>query len=1157
MLRGLFIIAIFLILIPLALKAQENRKCRWIKVNNDSLLLDSLSVLPESITLSEKSTTYTYDINTGLLSFEAVPELVDSIEICYTTLPVAMHQKIQNRDISVYDSSAFFEDNRTKYAGGLFGERSEIFPSEGLNKNGSISRGISFGNTQDVFVNSALNLQLDGKLTDDINIRAAITDQNIPFQPEGNTQQLQEFDKVFIQFYNENASLTAGDIVLKNKPSNFLRYYKNVQGGQLTAKYKAFENSTAETGASISVAKGKFASELVEVKEGVLGPYKLRGSQNEPFIIVLANSEKVYLDGKLLERGYNYDYTIDYNQGEITFTNRILITTFSRVRVDYEYSDRNYSRTVINGSHYQDIGKVKLFTNFYSEKDNANRPLSFDLSNSEKQYLSEIGDNLEQAVISGVDSIPYNPNLILYKQIDTLESQSPVYVFSTNSDSAVFDVSFSEVGSGNGNYRLTDRNVNGRIYEWVAPLSGVPQGSYEPVIAIPTPSQKRMLTVGGEVQLTEFESFFSEVAFSNNDLNLYSEQNSDDDNGIAYKGGFLSKERPVSFLKGYKWNAGFDYEYNEKTFRPIDRFREIEFERNWNFIPADSIKSFNENIFSISMGIAKDYNNLLSYRMVKRKRGDAVDGYQHYADIAQSFGRFRLSSNLFYLKSDHNNYTSDWKKMDAAVSYNSKIFVPGYQYSIEQNEISSASTDSLVNIVAGLPIPLNFNAHTFFIRSNDSLSTRFNLNYTIREDEEPVAGALSLASKSETTNFIFESSLFDNHDISFSLTYRALENLSETSDKKLEETIMGRMDWFADLFDKHVRSELTYAVANAQEPRREFVFLKVPTGEGTHTWRDDNNDEIQDIYEFYEAINPDERNYIKIFVPTDEYLLAYSSNLNYRLNFSMPRNWRSVGGLKSFFSKFSNVTAWSIDKKHTDNDAAARFLPFANAIEDENLLAIRESLRSTLFYNRSNPKFGLDAGLVVSERKELLTNGFDTRKSNELQYNSRINFRKNYNLRIGGAKGELYNSSDFLEGRNYQIEYFEVNPEFEWLPVRNFRLTTRYSYADKLNVLEEANDNQESATINSFGLECRFTQVSKRTINLALKYIDIDFKGEENTPVGYELLEALRPGSNYTWTFNLQQRVAEGLQISVNYEGRKSNNQAVIHIGRMQISALF
>lgn len=1153
MLRSLLFIALFIIFLNGLAYAQDIQKCLWLPLTAEPVLLDTLSVLPESISVSGEAS-FHYNLTTGEIQFTEIQEPPDSVQVCYTILPFALHRKVQNRNLAIYDSSAFFEDTRTRYEDGLYGERSQIFPSEGLSKNGSISRGVSFGNTQDVFVNAALNLQLEGKLTDDINIRAAITDQNIPFQPEGNTQQLQEFDKVFIQFYNDNASLTAGDIVLRNKPSNFLRYYKNVQGGQFSVNYDAFKGSPAESEVSVSIAKGKFASELVEVREGVLGPYKLRGAQNEPFVIVLANSEKVYLDGRLLERGFNYDYTIDYNQGEITFTNRVLITAFSRVRVDFEYSDRNYSRSIISGNHYQTLGRVKLFANYYRERDNANRPLTFDLSNDEKNYLSSIGDDLNKAVISGVDSISFNPNLTLYKKVDSLGS--PVYVFSTHPDSAVFDVSFSDVGLGNGNYRLSNRNVNGRIYEWVPPVGGVPQGRYEPVISVPTPSQKQMFTAGGEVILSSYETMFSEVAISNNDLNLFSDESVSGNNGIAYKGGISSEERPVKFLKGYKWIAGFDYEFNEKTFQPVDRFRYIEFDRNWNFVPSDSANLFNENIFNLTLGITDDRENVLKYSVSRRKRGEAVDGFQHQADIGQTMGRFRLVTHLFYLKSTGQNLRSDWKKMDASLAYHSKIFVPGYQYSIEQNEIRAAN-GAIVDKVTGLPVPLNFNAHTLFLKSNDSLTTRFNLSHTIREDEEPQGGRLNLDSKSQTTNFLIESSAIKNHDLSVNFTYRVLENLNETAVSRLEETVMGRVDWFADLFQNHVRSELTYAVANAQEPRREFIFLRVPTGEGTHTWRDENEDEIQDIHEFYEAINPDERNFVKIFVPTDEYILAYSSNLNYRLNFSLPRKWASAGGLRSLLSRLSSVSAWSIDKKHTDKDPGARFLPFSNAIEDENLLAIRESLRSSLFYNRSNPKFGMDATVAISERKELLTNGFDTRKNNEYQINSRFNLQRNYNFRTGVTLGKLYNASDFLEGRNFHIAFYELSPEFDWLPGRNFRLTTKYNYSDKNTIEAEDAAVDGAATINSFALEGRYTQVSKRTLSFGLRYINIDFSGEENTPLGYELLEALRPGDNYSWNFNLQQRIADGLQISINYEGRKSSDQDVIHIGRMQVSALF
>jgi len=52
-------------------------------------------------------------------------------------------------------------------------------------------------------------------------------------------------------------------------------------------------------------------------------------------------------------------------------------------------------------------------------------------------------------------------------------------------------------------------------------------------------------------------------------------------------------------------------------------------------------------------------------------------------------------------------------------------------------------------------------------------------------------------------------------------------------------------------------------------------------------------------------------------------------------------------------------------------------------------------------------------------------------------------------------------------------------------------------------------------------------------------------------------LEALRAGQNITWDLNLQQKLFNGLQLSVVYEGRKSEETPAIHIGRIQVTALF
>src|SRR5690606_2971291 len=191
---------------------------------------------------------------------------------------------------------------------------------------GNLSRGISFGNSQNVFVNSSLNLQMEGQLTENLHIRASITDQNVPFQPEGNTQQVQDFDNVLLELYNEKMSLSAGDVVLHQRTSEFLRYQKNVQGLLFTSNYLMLDNWKASSQVGLSIAKGKFASTSLQTMEGVLGPYRIKGPQNERFVIIMANSEKVFLDGKLLKRGFNYDYTIDYNQGEITFTTHVLLT---------------------------------------------------------------------------------------------------------------------------------------------------------------------------------------------------------------------------------------------------------------------------------------------------------------------------------------------------------------------------------------------------------------------------------------------------------------------------------------------------------------------------------------------------------------------------------------------------------------------------------------------------------------------------------------------------------------------------------------------------------------------------------------------------------------------------------------------------------------
>ncbi|MBO6762478.1 MAG: hypothetical protein JJ909_16090, partial [Roseivirga sp.] len=367
-------LVLLLTLIGSALAAQSSSEaCKWVKTDSPQIL-DSLTVFPESIRITEpdSSQAFQFDLNTNTISFQNSP--FDSVRVCYRTLPFDLHSTKANKTLDIYDSTALFKDVVLYQQALAIPKREEVISTENIYKTGSISRGVSFGNRQDVFVNSTLNLQMEGQLTENVNLRAVITDRNVPFQPEGNTQQIQDFDNVFIELFNEDKwRLKGGDVVLQNGESNFLRYYKNVQGAQFTTKYKMAGGFEAETTVAGSVAKGRFASVSIDPIEGVLGPYRVKGPNNERFIIILAGSEKVFIDGEQMTRGFDNDYVIDYNLGEITFTNEVLITKFTRIRVDYEYSDQNYSRSIIQASHYQRNDKLNFAFNYYNEKDNRNQ----------------------------------------------------------------------------------------------------------------------------------------------------------------------------------------------------------------------------------------------------------------------------------------------------------------------------------------------------------------------------------------------------------------------------------------------------------------------------------------------------------------------------------------------------------------------------------------------------------------------------------------------------------------------------------------------------------------------------------------------------------------------------------------------------------------
>ncbi|MFP4339783.1 MAG: hypothetical protein ACLFQO_05045 [Cyclobacteriaceae bacterium] len=1199
---------------PARAQTKPDELCREIQLSTDSVFLDSLSLVPSSLRVSKngqflEEDAYSYDYNSGYLHLSVPIDPKDRWEVCYRRLPFSLAAGYQHKSLELYDSTSLFSIKETSLTG--LGVREELFSTPRLQKSGSLSRGLSVGNRQDVFVNSALNLQMQGELSEDLSIRAAITDQNIPVQPDGNTQQLQDFDNVYIELFNDHFSLTAGDVILQqsaqvlsgnaragnqlNIPAEgpyFLRYRRNVQGALLKTKRNYGKRGSSSFSGGFALAEGKFSSVQLSVQEGVLGPYQLKSPQNQLLsgnslqdaFYIIANSEKVYLDGQLLERGFDNDYVIDYNLSEITFTSRVLITRFSRLVVDFEYADRSYSRSIMTAAARHDFEKLSVYAHYYREKDNPRQTLGFSLSDDDKWQLSEAGDSPEQAYVSTVRlaeqeaakprlqtnrraDVPGVGNLyqVFYDQKDTVVNGESYEVYVFAGQKGAYQLDFNYVGEGKGDYVLSSSAVNTRVYAWVAPLEGMKRGNYAPVRPLQAPVSHQLFTLGAENRLSKHDKLRAEVAVSENDLNLFSELDARDDQGQAVLLIYENNKRKLG-KSAYHWGSSLGYEYRSRHFREADPYRTIEFERDWTVLPAqlaDTIR-YDDQILTAAAQLEKNYLNRFSYQWSGRRYGKQMAGMQHRAELSKKVGPFQVGGDLFLLRSSRQENTSTWNRLSLDAHLPGSRLVPGYTFRMDKNQVQKKDTDSVTLSL------MNFEEHLFYLRNSDSLDHRFRLDYSRRRDFAPYLGQMLSSDLAHTFTASADLDISKSHQFSLQTAYR---KLTFQNDQLLDHksalgegadainSLMGQLNWSGRMLHGAMHSDLHYSLANGREPRREFVYVQVPVGEGAYTWRDDNQNGVEELDEFYEARYFDERNYIRVFVPTTDFVLAYTNSLHWQLRLQAPANWKEATRWQQWLTRLSAISSWQVTKRVSNEELATRLLPLADS-DEEGLLSVNEKLRSNLFFNRNQTHYGAELGLRRSRRRQLLSAGFEERNMRAAQLSLRWNLSRHWGVNAQAEQGHEAQQLEVGNGqgrnRDFNINYHRWQPELAWQPDMNTRLSLTYTRLDKKNLPALLSENlTEISSQHIIGLEVRLSKITSHNLNASLEMVEISYSGQENSPLAYEMLDGLRSGSNARWTLNWQQHLLEGLQLLLNYQGRKSADSRAVHAGSLMIRAMF
>jgi hypothetical protein len=209
-------------------------------------------------------------------------------------------------------------------------------------------------------------------------------------------------------------------------------------------------------------------------------------------------------------------------------------------------------------------------------------------------------------------------------------------------------------------------------------------------------------------------------------------------------------------------------------------------------------------------------------------------------------------------------------------------------------------------------------------------------------------------------------------------------------------------------------------------------------------------------------------------------------------------------------------------------------------------------MRHVLFINKSNPVFNAECTYQENNGKNLLSNGFETRSEKFWQSSARFTLKKTWTLQAEFRQGIKQAASDFLSGRNYLLDYVQVQPVLTWQPGNTGRLNAKTQYADKVN-----REGTERAIIRRFGLEAIVSDVKKGSLQCEINYYKIAYNGTNNNSLAFDMLEGLNAGNNMTWSLSVQRTIAKNLQLNINYNGRKPEDIPTIHAGGLQLRAFF
>ena len=537
-----------------------------------------------------------------------------------------------------------------------------------------------------------------------------------------------------------------------------------------------------------------------------------------------------------------------------------------------------------------------------------------------------------------------------------------------------------------------------------------------------------------------------------------------------------------------------------------------------------------------------------TYNFEHLNYSENFNGNRHQITANLRLGDFRIFSNSSYLNNESTINRSTFLRSFNRVVYGKNNKWTGVKFSTEDNEQRTIATDILT------PLSQKFKAYEAFIGVGDSTKVFAEIGYIKRFNDSLRNNNLERVNSSNT--YYLKSRLIQNKNttLQFYANYRDLK--SEDNSVEDEQSLNSRLNYNQKLFKNLIILNTSFETNSGTLPQQDFTYVEVEAGQGAYTWIDYNDNGIQELNEFEIAQFTDQGSYIRVLLPNQVYVQTHQNRFGQTLTVN-PQTWSvSENKTEKFWSHFYDQASFIVDSKKFKTGNSFNLNPFEALKDDldtEEFASLNYSIRNVLFFNRGKQRYTTSYTFLTNKNRNLLSIGFQQNKTNSHQLNFNHKLDVNWLVTALASLGQEDSKSQNFTDRNYTIDNYQFKPKLSYLFSENAQFDVFYQYTSKENTIGSL----ETLSQNNYGLSFTYNNAQKIALTGEFNFFKNEFDGNANSPVGYQILEGLQSGKNFTWSLLAQKKLTKYLDLNLNYFGRKSETSKMIHTGTIQLKAYF